>query len=113
MRDRDIAAMVAASDVYLRRLAKTDLVGKYSIDSYRHSDVFFAAMRILIDELEVEDVVAMYAESQRNNQAIGWPAFKDDLEEARPGLLGNAMEIAYGDLPGGRRESPKGDTESS
>jgi hypothetical protein len=64
-------------------------------------------MTILIEELEAEDVAAMYAESRRNNQAIGWAAFKAVLEETRPGLLGKAMEMVYGEPPtghGGRSE---------
>ena len=47
-------------------------------------EVLFA-LRIVIEELEVEDVVAMYAESRWSNQAIRWPGFKDgDLPQRVP-----------------------------
>lgn len=95
--DPEIAKLVGSSDTYLRRLVKQHLITKYSIDSYRTSDILFAAMRILIDELEAADVVTLYIEGQTNNQAIGWKAFEVDLETARPGLLGQALDEIYGD----------------
>jgi len=97
LKDTDVARVLASSDVYLRRLVKDALLKNYSIDSYRRSDIFFAAMRVLLEELDVNDVVAMHIEAQRNNQAIGWVGFKSDLEKIRPGLLGRAMETVYGE----------------
>ncbi len=95
VKDPTIAELLAGADTYLRRMAKDDILSKYSIDSYRMSDIFYAAMRIFIHELTVSDVVSMYVEAQRNSQAIGWKGFEGDLENTRPGLLGKAMDEIY------------------
>jgi hypothetical protein len=92
LRDSEIRRVLANSDPYLRRLAKDEVIARHNVDSVRTNDIFFAALRVLYEELTVEDVASIYGESQRNNQMIGWKGFRADLERDRADLLERAVK---------------------
>jgi len=92
LRDSEIRRVLASADPYLRRLAKDEVIARHNVDSFRTNDIFFAALRVLYEELTVEDVASIYGESQRNNQMIGWKGFRADLERDRADLLERAVK---------------------
>ncbi|WKZ27394.1 MAG: abortive infection family protein [Candidatus Paceibacterota bacterium] len=99
LEDTIISGLLADSDMYLRRLIKDEIIANYNVDSYRQSDIFFAAMRILMDVLTQKDIENMYIESQTNDQMIGWGDFSEELEKERPGLFGAALANLYDNFP--------------
>ena len=92
LRDGEIGRVLASADPYLRRLAKEEVIARHNVDSFRTNDIFFAALRVLYEELTVEDVASIYGETQRNNQMIGWKGFRADLERDRADLLERAVK---------------------
>ncbi len=98
LRDAEINKILASSDPYLRRLAKEEVIRSHSIDSFRTNDIFFAALRVLYEELTAEDVASIYVESQRNNQMIGWQGFRADLERDRADLLERGLKQVDGNV---------------
>lgn len=73
--DEELKELISSSDVYLRKLVKEEFNNRFKVDSYRQNDIYFAVMRIFFDELNAEDIVAIYIESQTNDQLIGWEEF--------------------------------------
>jgi hypothetical protein len=96
--DLKIKKLLRSCDPLLRRLIKHDLVHKYRVDNYRQNDIFFAGLRIFLDELTVDDVVSIVVEGQQNNQMIGLDAFQETLLALKPELLRDAMGRIYGDV---------------
>ena len=92
--DEEIQELISTSDVYLRRLVKEEFNNRFKVHSYRQNDIYFSVMRIFFDELNAEDIVAIYIESQTNDQLIGWKEFEKELSEEKPILL----KEAYGKL---------------
>lgn len=99
LKDSEVKKLLKTSDALIRRSIKDELLKSYTVDSYRQSDIFFSALRILFDELTPKDVVSIYAESQMNNQMIGWKYFEEDLQSKNPKMLQEALRDIYGNLP--------------
>ena len=61
--------------------------------SYAESDIFFAGMELLLDELTKQHVQEIFDKHQDNNQAALWP-FLEIVEAKNPSLL-SAEILAY------------------
>jgi hypothetical protein len=95
--DAEIKKVMLSCDSFLRRLIKDDLIHDYPVDSYRKSDIFFAMLRLFVDDLTASDISPIFVESQQNDQMIGWKAFQAELQTMKPRLLQEAMDEIYGD----------------
>lgn len=93
--DENIKKLFEASDVYLRNIIKEEILKNFKINSYRQSDIFFALLRFLLNELTVEDIESVYIESQTNSQVVGWNDFQQLLNAEKPSLLQEVMEKIY------------------
>lgn len=103
LEDSEIKRLLKSADKLILRSVKEDLIKSYTVDSYRQSDIFFSALRILFDVLTREDITSIYVESQRNNQMIGWKYFEEDLQLINPQILHDAMILIYEEIPNKHR----------
>lgn len=87
LEDSEVFGLLSRSDKFLRTAAKNELIMDHSVSSYRQSDIFFAALSILLEELTADDIKRIYRETQENNQMIGWNGFVSTVREKRPELL--------------------------
>lgn len=95
--DTEIKEWLSRCDVFLRNLLKEEIINKFGVHSFHGADVFFACMRVLINELTPADVQKIIAKGWDNDQMVGMDDFIDLLREHRPVLMG---EEEYGELQG-------------
>lgn len=87
MAHRDVQRVFRRTDPYIRNLLKKKLIEEFKVDSYRDSDIFFAALQVLRDELKPADVKAIYDAQKLNSQACGLKSFLKEIGVQKPNLL--------------------------
>ncbi len=93
---RGVQAVYALTDPNIRNVLKKAFIDEYDVDSFRDSDIFFAAMRILRDELKASDMRAIYKAHKNNDQACGLRRFVLEINDFNPELLSSGMKQDYG-----------------
>ena len=93
--DEEIKDLFSSSDVYLRQIVKEEFFDRFEVHSFRQSDIFFAVMRLFIEELTINDIVLIFTESMHNNQMVGWKEFEKELLEIKPNILADAYKQLY------------------
>jgi hypothetical protein len=92
MKDKEVQRVYARTDPNIRNMLKKQIVTEYVVNSYRRSDVFFAALRILRDELKPADLRAVYETHEENDQACGLRPFLLEIEAFNPDLITTEMK---------------------
>jgi hypothetical protein len=87
-----IARLLSGSDTLIRRFIKNDLIKNYGVPNYRENDVYFAALRILLSDLEINDVLVVAEEARNNGQMIRWKGFREELKSKRPDFFQAAQK---------------------
>jgi len=89
--DNEIAAILKNCDLYVRTLLKEKFCEEYEIVSFRQNDIFFAALRIFIDNLTAKDMVRVFEKCINNSQTLppygGLIYFLSEIENYKPDLL--------------------------
>lgn len=67
------------------RATKNNLI--HEISSYRESDIFFAALYVLFEELTSDDIRAMLPEARGNSQMAGWDRFIVTARKVKPEII--------------------------
>jgi AbiJ N-terminal domain 3/Abortive infection C-terminus len=87
LNDKGIRHVYARTDPNIRNVLKHQLIDEYEIHSFRESDIFFAALRILRDELRSGDLKRIYDAHKDNAQACGLKPFLTELKSYNAQLL--------------------------
>lgn len=92
VKHRDVKKVYSRTDPNIRNVLKRNFIESYEISSYRDSDIFFAALKILRDELKPEDIKLIFEAQKDNDQACGLKAFVREIGEFKPDLLTQKMK---------------------
>lgn len=91
---RNVQKIYAQTDPNIRNVLKRTFIDEYDVDSFRDSDIFFAAMRILRNELRSSDIEAIYKAHKNNDQACGLKKFLNEIYEFKADLLSSEIKQA-------------------
>uniref|UniRef100_E6QWR9 Abortive infection protein-like C-terminal domain-containing protein n=1 Tax=mine drainage metagenome TaxID=410659 RepID=E6QWR9_9ZZZZ len=91
---RNVQKIYAQTDPNIRNVLKRTFIDEYDVDSFRDSDIFFAAMRILRNELRSSDIEAIYKTHKNNDQACGLKKFLNEIYEFKADLLSSEIKQA-------------------
>jgi hypothetical protein len=94
MTNPDVQEVYRRTDTNIRNSLKRQFIKQYEIKSWRNSDIFFAALWILRDELEPADVKDIFQMHRKNNQACeGLYNFLTEItHQFNPNLLTDEMK---------------------
>lgn len=87
--DKEIRKYTERMDTYLKRLFINKLINNFTINSFKESDTFFAALDIVYQELSEKDIKKIFVQLKENNQACGLPNFLKTLKKERPQIVNN------------------------
>jgi AbiJ N-terminal domain 3/Abortive infection C-terminus len=87
LNERGVRSIFARTDPNIRNVLKRHFIEEFAIDSFRQSDIFFAALRILQDELQPSDIRAIFEKHKDNDQACGLKGFLREMEAFKPSLV--------------------------
>lgn len=96
--DVEISSILKNCDLYIRTLLKEKLCEDYEILSFRQNDIFFAGLRIFIDELTAKDMDKIFEKCINNTQTLppygGLIYFLSEIEDYKPSVL-SKEHLAY------------------
>lgn len=93
--DKEIKEILKLSDKYLRQISKNEIIESFEVKSFRQSDIYFSALRILFEELDANDIISIYIQSQTNDQMLGWKIFEQELKLYKPDLLEYSLKEIF------------------
>jgi len=82
-------------DEYLKNEVKNIFINDFKIRKYRESDIFFAAMRALFNQLSKNDIDKIYNKNIKNDQACGLPSFLSLALKERPEIVTRKDILGY------------------
>lgn len=85
--NKAVQKVYARTDPNIRALMKRTLIESYEISQYRHSDIFFAALTILRDDLKPADIDTVHKAHKDNPQACGLNQFLTEMREFNSNLV--------------------------
>ncbi len=92
MVDKDINRIYARTDTNIRNLIKNELIDTFEIESFRESDIFFAALGFLQEEITPADVKRIFQKHKDNTQACGLRGFVEEAAERDTKLVNIEMK---------------------
>jgi len=96
LQDPEISSVIQKMDFYLCKEVIEEFFKSFEVDSYRQNDIYFAFLRIFLDDLDVDDIVEVIWQANTNDQLIGFDEFEKELSEQKPEIVGEAYEKLYG-----------------
>jgi hypothetical protein len=84
---KEVETFLTRTDPYLRSLLKNRFIEEFEINHFRQSDIFFAVLHILSDQLRRADIETIFKKHKDNPQACGLNSFLIELEKFNPDLL--------------------------
>lgn len=86
LRDKQIADFFRKHGTFMRHAIKNSWIEEFDIHSYNQSDVFFAGLELLFDQLKKDDIQKIYQKHKDNDQVSMWPFF-EFIDGKKPKLL--------------------------
>jgi len=98
LEDEEINSLLSnfEKDPYVIRILISRFISDFEIENYRRNDIFFAALRIFSDYLEIDKVRAIFLKCKDNNQT--WPPyghlvdFLEEIEKTKPEFINEDMK---------------------
>jgi len=90
--EEKIVKHLAKYDVALKNSVKRSIIENYPINSFRQSDIFFAAMNIFLDVLTKKDIDLIYKAHKVNSQACGLNDFLESVISNKPDILNKELK---------------------
>ncbi|MDO8489900.1 MAG: abortive infection family protein [bacterium] len=88
---KDIRRIISKTDPYVRTLIKKQLLEKFEVLNYRQSDVFFAALKILNDQISKDDIETIFQVQKKNGQACGLDEYIIWMRSQKPEFISQEM----------------------
>lgn len=96
---KNIATIIEVCDEYIIGHLINKHISESGIHSFRASDIFFAFLRIFLPSLTEKQLYTALEKHKRNDQAIGWEDFLNELYKTKKELFSKRVLVVISEYP--------------